>query len=110
MRLLLDQNLSYKLIQQLAPYFPATEHVKRLEMEETDDRLIWQYAKDKGLTIVTHDADFELLAQLRGFPPKIIWLRCRNTSTLSICQLLISHHQLIAAFHDDDLIACLELH
>jgi predicted nuclease of predicted toxin-antitoxin system len=110
MRLLLDQNLSYKLVRQLEPYFPATEHVKLLGMDETDDRLIWQYAKDNGLTIVTQDADFELLAQLRGFPPKVIWLRCGNTSTANICQLLISHYQLIAAFHDDDLIACLELH
>jgi predicted nuclease of predicted toxin-antitoxin system len=110
MRLLLDQNLSYKLVWQLESYFPATEHVKLLEMDEADDRLIWQYAKERDLTIVTHDADFELLAQLRGFPPKIIWLRCGNTSTANICQILISHHQLIATFYDDDSIACLELH
>ena len=107
---LLDQNLSHKLVRQLEQYFPATEHVKTLELDPADDRLIWQYAKDKSLTIVTQDADFESFAQLRGFPPKIIWLRCGNTSTASICQLLISHHQLIVTFHDDDLIACLELH
>lgn len=110
MQLLLDQNLSHTLVRQLEPYFPATERVKTLEMDQAEDRLLWQYARDKGLTIVTQDADFEWFAQLRGFPPKIIWLRCRNTSTSSICQLLISHHQLIVTFHDDDLIACLELH
>jgi predicted nuclease of predicted toxin-antitoxin system len=110
MQLLLDQNLSHKLVRQLEQYFPGTEHVKILELDRVDDLRIWQYAKDKGLTIVTQDADFELLAQLRGFPPKIIWLRCGNTSTASIRQLLISHHQLIADFHDDELTACLELH
>ncbi|MBI2799076.1 MAG: DUF5615 family PIN-like protein [Gammaproteobacteria bacterium] len=41
MPLLLDQNLSYKLVRQLESYFPATEHVKLLGMEETADRLIW---------------------------------------------------------------------
>ena len=110
MPLLLDQNLSYKLIRQLEAYFPATQHVKLLGMDRIDDYLIWQYAKSNGLTIVTQDADFDLLAQLNGFPPKIIWLRCGNTSMASIRQLLISHHQMIAAFHDDDTAACLELH
>ena len=66
MPLLLDQNLSHKLVLQLAPYFPATEHVKTLAMDQADDRLIWQYARDNGLTIVTQDADFELFAQSRG--------------------------------------------
>ena len=42
MPLLLDQNLSYKLIRQLEAYFPATEHVKLLGMDRIDDYLIWQ--------------------------------------------------------------------
>lgn len=110
MRLLLDQNLSFKLGQQLAPYFAGTEHVKLLGLDGADNLQIWQYAKEHGLTIVTQDADFELLAQFRGFPPKIIWLRCGNTSTANIRDLLVSHHQLIAAFVADELTACLELH
>ena len=110
MRLLLDQNLSYKLVRQLEPFSPATEHVRLLGMDQTDDRLIWQYAKDNGLTIVTQDADFELLAQLYGFPPKVIWLRCGNTSSANVLHLLATNHELLSAFHDDEWVACLELH
>ena len=107
MRLLLDQNLSYKLVRQLETYFSTIEHVNHLGIDRNDDYLIWQYAKSNDLTIVTQDADFDLLAQLNGFPPKIIWLRCGNTSTANIRQLLISHHRLIAEFHADDTAACL---
>ncbi len=110
MKLLLDQNLSYKLLKQLGPYFPASEHVRLLGMAERDDRLIWQYAKNNGYVIVTQDADFELLSQLRGFPPKVVWLRCGNTASANILHLLIENHELLQAFAADDLVACLELH
>ncbi len=109
MKLLLDQNLSYKLLKQLEPYFPASAHVRLLGMAERDDRLIWQYAKANGYAIVTQDADFELLSQLYGFPPKVVWLRCGNTATAHILRLLIENHELLQAFDTDDSAACLEL-
>ena len=56
----------------LEPHFSGTEHVKLSGVDLADDHLIWDYAKENGLTIVTQDADFELLAQFRGSPPKII--------------------------------------
>lgn len=110
MKLLLDQNLSYKLLKQLEAYYPASAHIRLLGMAEKDDRTIWEYAKTNGFTIVTQDADFELLSQLRGFPPKVIWLRCGNTASANILRLLIENHELLHAFAADDLVACLELH
>lgn len=109
MKLLFDQNLSFRLVKQLETYFPDSAHVRLLGMDTDDDRLIWQYAKDHHFTIVTQDADFELLSQLYGFPPKVIWLRCGNTATANIFTLLLTNHDLIIAFGADDLVACLEL-
>ena len=109
MKLLFDQNLSFRLIKKLAVYFPDSAHVRLLGMAEEDDRLIWQFAKDNEFTIVTQDADFEALSQLYGFPPKVVWLRCGNTATSNILNLLMTNQELLAAFGEDDLVACLEL-
>ena len=97
------------MVQKLAPHFPDSAHVRLLGMDEEDDRLIWQYARDDNFTIVTQDADFELLSQLYGFPPKVIWLRCGNTATANIFNLLVVNYDLLVAFGGDELVACLEL-
>jgi predicted nuclease of predicted toxin-antitoxin system len=109
MKLLFDQNLSFRLVKQLELLFPGSSHVRLLGMEQRDDRFIRQFAKDKEFVIVTQDADFEWLSQIHGFPPKIIWLRCGNTATLNIRRLLETNYELILAFEIDDSLACLEL-
>lgn len=109
MKLLFDQNLSFRLARKLEEYFPESEHVRLSGMDKDDDRLIWQYARDNDFIIVTQDADFEMLSQLYGFPPKVIWLRCGNTATLNIYNLLLRNHEIIYAFGEDDLVACIEL-
>jgi len=40
MKLLFDQNLSFKLCRQLADIFPNSNQIRSLGMEEADDRLI----------------------------------------------------------------------
>ena len=80
MRLLLDQNLSHRLLPLLDDLFPASVHVRALGLAEADDLAIWNYAKDHDLVIVTQDSDYADWNKLRGAPPKIIWLRCGNAS------------------------------
>jgi predicted nuclease of predicted toxin-antitoxin system len=88
MRLLFDQNLSPRIIDILAAEFPGSEHVHPLGLGETDDGQIWEYARVGGLTIVTRDADYANLSEMRGFPPKVIWIRRGNCSTREIVDLL----------------------
>jgi len=81
MKLLFDQNLSFRLCGLLSDLFPDCEHVRRLGFERADDLTLWRYARDKGYAFVTLDADFAELAALFGAPPKVIWLRRGNQST-----------------------------
>jgi predicted nuclease of predicted toxin-antitoxin system len=76
MKLLFDQNLSFKLCRRLADVFPNSNQVRLLGMAEADDHAIWQYAKVNGFVLVSQDADFVDIATLYGPPPKLIWLRC----------------------------------
>ncbi len=72
MKLLFDQNLSFKLCDQLADIFPNSNHVRVLGLERAADRTLWQYAGSNGYTLVTLDADFAEMAALLGPPPKVI--------------------------------------
>jgi len=109
MKLLFDQNLSFKLCQALADLFPGSSQVRLLGLAEADDRVLWDYAKTNAFALVTQDSDFADMAALYGQPPKVIWLRCGNQPTHSIEQLLRGHAQAIAAFEQDTTATCLEI-
>lgn len=109
MKLLLDQNLSFKLCAALADLFPGSAHVRLLGMAEADDRTLWNHAKVNGFTLVSQDSDFADLAVLYGAPPKVIWLRCGNQPAPAVVKLLRDHAEAIAAFEKDPNASCLEI-
>jgi predicted nuclease of predicted toxin-antitoxin system len=110
MRLLFDQNLSYKLCQRLADVFPDSSQVRLLGLAEADDRAIWEYAKVNGFVLVTQDSDFADMAAMHGPSPKIIWLRAGNQPTPAIEEVLRAHAQAIAGFAQEADAACLEIY
>ena len=75
MKLLLDENLSRRLVPRLADLFPESAHVSSLGLIQAPDSAVWEYAKSNGFAIVTADADFYELATALGHPPKVVWLR-----------------------------------
>lgn len=109
MKLLFDQNLSFKLCDRLAGLFPKSSHVRLLGLERADDRALWRYAGENGFVLVSLDADFAELAALLGSPPKVIWLRRGNRPTAVIEAMLRTHADAIVAF-DSDSAACLEIY
>ncbi len=109
MKLLLDHNLSYKLIETILSIYPESKHVRLLNLHKESDENIRIYARENGFTIVTQDSDFFELATLFGTPPKIIWIRTGNVSTTFIEQLLKDNLHLILEFYKDDSNICLEL-
>jgi predicted nuclease of predicted toxin-antitoxin system len=54
--------------------------------------------KKNNYCIVTFDNDFIDISVLKGFPPKIIWLRTGNTSTNFIAEKIIENKNLIHDF------------
>ena len=78
MKLLFDENLSPKLPLRLADIFPNSLHVRDVGMKATVDPIVWDYAKDNNLTIVSKDADMHDLSLVLGNPPKVICLRLGN--------------------------------
>lgn len=102
MKLLLDQNLSWKLVRQLDDFYPGSTHISSVLSTTTVDHDIWLYSKDNGFIIVTKDDDFEQRSILFGHPPKVIWVRLGNCKTADILNLLRNSHQIIRAFLADE--------
>lgn len=112
MRLLLDQNISFRVVRKIVSHFPEASQVRLLGLEDFPDRKIWEYAKENGYVVVTFDADFYELSKLYGPPPKIVWLRTGNTTSDYIAQLLMIRAAVIQEFVENpkyDRIACLEM-
>lgn len=109
MKLLLDQNISRRIVEQLQHDFPGSSQVQLLGLESASDEASWQYAKEKGFTIVTKDADFQELPLLHGPPPKVIWLQCGNASNNKVLALLHSQSGQIQSLLANDEIICLEV-
>lgn len=110
MKLLLDQNLSYRLLARLETVFPGSSQIHRLGMEHADDVTIWRFAQENGFSIVTKDSDFYERSLVRGFPPQVIWLKCGNVSTRQLEEILLRSADAISAFLQDRQAACLEIY
>ena len=110
MKLLFDQNLSFKLCRPLTVLFPGTTQVRLVGLADATDRAVWDYAKANGFTLVSLDSDFGEMAALLGPPPKVIWLRCGNQPTAAVETLLRSHAAAIVGFELDATAACLEIY
>jgi predicted nuclease of predicted toxin-antitoxin system len=89
-KLLLDQNLSFRLVAGLAGCFPGSAHVKDFGLTGDDDERIWNLAREQGFVIVTKDSDFLARALLRGHPPEVVQIAIGNSSTREIESLLMA--------------------
>ena len=90
MKLLLDHNLSPKLVERLGEVYGEVIHVEKLGMDEGSDTLIWDYPKTHGYTIVTKDKDFYQRSTLLGAPPKIIHLTLGNSSVRRTAEAMLN--------------------
>ncbi|HEX8398054.1 MAG TPA: DUF5615 family PIN-like protein [Pyrinomonadaceae bacterium] len=109
MKLLFDENLSHKLARLLADIFPNSLHVRDIGLKATSDPLVWDYAKDNDFMIVSKDADMHDLSLVFGNPPKVVWVRLGNCSTLQIEELLRRDFDVIKLFYEDDSVSLLVL-
>jgi predicted nuclease of predicted toxin-antitoxin system len=95
MKLLLDENLSRRIIPFLEADFPGSTHVALIGLERATDVDIWQYARDNKFCIVTKDADFYELSLVSDMPPKVIWLKIGNVTRSAVVSLLLNNKNLI---------------
>jgi predicted nuclease of predicted toxin-antitoxin system len=101
-KLLFDQNLSRRLVVALQAEFPGSIHVSEAGLEASSDGDVWAYALNNGLVIVSKDSDFHQRSFVFGAPPKVIWIRRGNCSTVEIETILRRHRDDILEFVQND--------
>jgi predicted nuclease of predicted toxin-antitoxin system len=101
-KLLFDQNLSYRLVKALASEFPDSAHVRHVGLEKTPDGPVWEYAKANGFVIVSKASDFHQRSFVFGHPPKVVWIRRGNCSTSVIETILREHRDDILQFAESE--------
>ena len=109
MKLLLDENLSRRLVPFLQHDFPGATQVVLLGMESASDKEVWQRAKDEGYVVVTRDADFQELSLVWGAPPQVIRLRTPNQTRAAVLKLLLDNKASIISALEQDARASIEL-
>lgn len=111
MKILLDANLSWRLVNKLKDHFEEVQHVDSTTLEfPAKDLEIWNYAKTNEFIIITNDEDFLNLLLSLGFPPKIVLLRTGNQSTQFITDILIRHFTDISSMQKDSKTGILQLY
>ena len=92
MKIIIDENISSRLIPLIQQVFPDVEHVKSLGLMTTNDFSIFMFARQNGFdAILTLDEDYYNIQLAHGIPPKIIWLRIGNCSTNALSEVILNN-------------------
>jgi predicted nuclease of predicted toxin-antitoxin system len=102
MKLLFDQNTSFRILKKLPEGFENSKHVSEVGLDNSQDSAIWEYSKKNNFSIVTFDADFYDISIIKGHPPKIIWIRAGNLSTTQLIETLHKNFNNISAFLNEE--------
>lgn len=90
MKLLLDENLSRRLVPALQTCFPGTSQVTLLGLERATDVELCRFAALHGFVICSKDDDFHRLVAARDYLPKLVYLALGNADNDRIVRALTS--------------------
>lgn len=96
MKILVDQNISFRAVR----LFEQSTEIDWISTQNTplasySDHQLWNYARIHEFdAILSSDQDMYKILQLRGIPPKLIWLRAGNTNRFEVSAII---NQKIAA-------------
>jgi predicted nuclease of predicted toxin-antitoxin system len=89
-KLLLDENLSRKLVPALQARFPGTSQVVLLGLQRSTDADLCDYADKHGFVICSKDEDFQQLVASRRYRPKLVRITLGNAGNEQVLSALLS--------------------
>lgn len=73
-----------------ATFSIPAQAVRDLSLATAKDAEIFQAARHKNAVVMTKDADFVELVRRLGSPPRVLWVRCGNTTNARLRQILVA--------------------
>jgi predicted nuclease of predicted toxin-antitoxin system len=88
-KLLLDENISRRIVFALLEKFPNSSHVEFVGLAGSTDSEICEYAASHGFVIITKDEDFDRLVAIRGYSPKLVKLSLGNSTNDEVARAIL---------------------
>jgi predicted nuclease of predicted toxin-antitoxin system len=89
-KLLLDENLSRRLVPALQASFPGSSQVALLGLERATDAQLCAYAAEHRFVLCSKDNDFPRLVAARGYRPQLVHLALGNLSNDAVLSALLA--------------------
>jgi len=89
LKLLLDENLSRRIVSALSARFPGSSQVGLLGLERSTDEQLCDFAAENDFVLVSKDDDFPALVVARGYRPKLIQIALGNASNDEVLSALL---------------------
>jgi predicted nuclease of predicted toxin-antitoxin system len=89
-KLLLDENLSRRLVPLLQARFPGSSQVALLGLERSSDAQLCDFAAQHGFVICSKDDDFHRLVAASNYTPRLIHLALGNAGNDAVLAALLS--------------------
>jgi len=109
MKLLIDQNISKRIIESISDAFSESIHVTAIQTDTNTDMDIWNFAIKNQLTLVTTDSDFFDLNVISDKSPKIIYVQGEVISTNKMEWALRVNQETIEQFLSENPATCLTI-
>ena len=85
----LDAHLSPSITRWISETFTVEcASARELGLRDALDPPFFAAARAAGAIVMTKDADFASMVKRLGPPPRVIWIRCGNTSNAALKDLL----------------------
>jgi predicted nuclease of predicted toxin-antitoxin system len=98
LKLLIDNDLSVNIPQEVEPFFQGSKHVTEVGLDRLTDKQIFHYAGKNDFIILSKDKDFYHLINTYGPPPKIVWLRVGNCNNRLLIETIVKNCPSIIEF------------
>jgi predicted nuclease of predicted toxin-antitoxin system len=80
-KFLIDHQLPPALAKFIQDQGHSAAHVRDLGLKDAGDIVIWRYAAENEMVVVSKDEDFYFLATIPGNSTKLLWTRVGNCRT-----------------------------
>lgn len=104
MKLLLDENISRRIVPALQGCFPGSSQVALLGLERATDSQLCDFAAENGFVLCSKDDDFRSLVVARSYRPKLVLLSMGNASNDQVLFALLAAADRIKQALSQDLI------
>lgn len=109
MKLLIDQNISKRIIASITDIFPDSVHVVDVSLSDASDLEVRNYAYLNQYILVTTNNEFFDLNMLLENPPKIIHIKGNHVTSNKLEWALRVNQEGIESFYSDSPTTCLSI-